>query len=213
MPAHLRTALLTRLVPALAVSLVIAAAAPVARASDDSAPHEAKTEARRLSWGVALGYAHAFQNVRHPDGADVTEPRMLVMSGQLYYELTEWRRDAPHGGSALDILFEPQLMVNFRPTTGVGGAATGGFRWRFLRNARWMPHLIGVAGIGGTDFDLETQDDGFQFWLEGGVGVRRMIADHRALVLEARFHHISNAGTHPPNLGIDSVLFTLGVEF
>jgi hypothetical protein len=201
--------LLPGLAHLLAASLVIAAAASIAAASDQPVPNET----HRLSWGVSLGYAHAFQNVRHPDDADTTDPRMLVMSGQVFYELADWRRSAPHGGSALDIVFEPQLMVNFAPTTGFGGAATGGFRWRFLRNAGFKPHLIGVAGIGGIDFDLSTQDDGFEFWLEAGVGVRRSIGDRQSLTFEARFHHISNAGTHPPNLGIDAVLLTLGVEF
>ncbi len=195
---------------ALALVCAGTATAQVAPSADSKAGEE---YVRERGFSVSLGYAHAIQNVRHPDEADVTEPQMLVMSAQLFAELADWRRSGRHGGSALDIVLEPQLLVNFSPSAGFAGAVTAGFRWRFLRNAGWQPFLVGVAGIGGTDFDLVYQDDGFQFWLEGGIGVRRPLASGRSLLFETRFHHISNAGTHPPNLGIDSVLFTVGVEF
>jgi len=195
---------------ALSCLLVCALSPAPAAATDDGAPPDAE---RRIRFGVAVGYAQAFQNVRHPDGADATEPRMLVFSGQGYLQLAAWGRPRTIGDSALDLVLEPQLMVNFAPSTGVAGAMTGGFRYRFWRGARYEPHLIGVAGVGGMDFDLESQDDGFEFWLEAGLGVRRLLDARRALVLEARYHHISNAGTHPPNLGIDSVLLTAGLEF
>jgi hypothetical protein len=191
-------------------TIVLSAACPAFADGASTTGADAGSKDSRLGFGASLGYAHAFQNVRHPDGIDATEPQMLVIAGQVRYELGAWRALE---GSALDIVIEPQLMANFAPSTGFGGALTGGFRYRMLERARWRPFLIGVAGVGGTDFDLDWQDDGFQFWLEAGVGVRRPIDDRLALSLETRFHHISNAGMHPPNIGIDSILVLVGIDF
>ena len=56
------------------------------------------------------------------------------------------------------------------------------------------------------DYDLVDQSDGFNFVIQGGVGLRYWLPERRrgAVDLPARFHHISNAGLRLPDLSIES---------
>ena len=71
---------------------------------------------------------------------------------------------------------------------------------------------IPIVGIGGIDYDLASQADGFAFWLQFALGIKRQIGDRTALTGDVRLYHISNAGLTPPNAGIDMIAFTLGIE-
>ena len=57
-----------------------------------------------------------------------------------------------------------------------------------------------------------SQDDGFAFMPQLGVGLRYMLTEGSSLELEWRYHHISNAGTHPPNHGINTNLLSIGTS-
>ena len=67
--------------------------------------------------------------------------------------------------------------------------------------------------MGSLDFDLRDQDDGFSFVLQGGAGLRWFVSERTSLDAAWTLHHISNAGTHLPNNGINASLPTLGVTF
>ena len=69
---------------------------------------------------------------------------------------------------------------------------------------------LGV-GFGGIDWNLAWQDDGFTFFLQGGVGARYHVRGPWALVGSWRLQHLSNAYTHRPNKGIDASTWSIGV--
>jgi hypothetical protein len=110
---------------------------------------------------------------------------------------------------------EVQLLWNRDPQTGFGGGATLQLHYQWLRLAREgvVPYLEGGAGMGSIDFDLPSQRDGFNFLIGGGVGVHLHATERVALSLGWRFHHISNAGSRSPNVGINSHLYHAGVTF
>jgi hypothetical protein len=61
--------------------------------------------------------------------------------------------------------------------------------------------------------DLKFQADGLNFTPQGGVGVHYFIFDRASLTAEWRFHHLSNAGIHERNVGINSSLVLFGVTY
>ena len=86
------------------------------------------------------------------------------------------------------------------------------FRYNFLESGRVVSFIEAGAGILGTDLDLKGQSDGFNFSLQGGLGLHYFVLPHVAITAEARLHHISNAGLRVPNNGINDCLFLLGAS-
>ena len=95
-------------------------------------------------------------------------------------------------GGKLEI--ELQLMKHWQ------GVATG-LHWDLGND--WF--VIAGSGVGHLNADLDFQDDGFNFILQGGVG--RKIGDWR---MDLRIHHISNARLREPNTGTNGVLLLFG---
>ena len=72
--------------------------------------------------------------------------------------------------------------------------------------------MVLLAGIIGTDFDLE-QRDGFNFILQGGAGIQWLVTNRTALTVSYLFHHISNAGIQTPNEGFNQHMILFGPTF
>ncbi len=104
---------------------------------------------------------------------------------------------------------------------GPGDAIAGGtliFRYNFVQpQARFVPYFqIGAGGVY-TDID-ERKSFGevslpVEFNLQGIAGLRYFLNDRWSLVGEVGYRHISNAGIHLPNVGIDSVGGNVGIGF
>jgi hypothetical protein len=104
---------------------------------------------------------------------------------------------------------------------GPGDAIAGGtliFRYNFIQpSARFVPYFqLGVGGVY-TDID-ETKSFGqvslpVEFNLQGTAGLRYLLNDRWSLVGEFGYRHISNAGLHSPNVGIDSLGGNVGIGF
>lgn len=167
----------------------------------------------RIGFDLALGFGYGYSMRARTEGKDVADVRLLLVQPRARLELADWSRDHRWWAGQLDLVIEPELAINFEPQTGVGGGITGGFRYLILDDRRWSPYAIGTAGFGGIDYGLTSQDDGFSFFLQFGFGVRRVLAERRALIGEVRMYHISNAALHPPNDGIDAIAFLLGMQF
>lgn len=85
-------------------------------------------------------------------------------------------------------------------------------RYNFTGNERLRPFLNVGAGIAETDIgepDLSTR---FEFILQAGGGVHYFLTSNKALTLQYRFLHLSNAGIDSPNLGVNTSLFTIGIS-
>lgn len=187
------------------------------RAADEmpASESEAQSESSGLPFelGFAIGYGHGIAVRERQEGRDVGDVRMLALVPHLRWLLGQpgsgerWFHGDVHG------IVEGQLLINFAPTTGVGGGVVGSIRYSMLRERRWRPYGELGIGVGGLGFGLESQDDGFTFLLQAGLGLRWQPTRGPAWTTSVRWHHISNAQTHLPNNGIDDIMFLLGVEF
>ncbi len=89
------------------------------------------------------------------------------------------------------------------------------FRLDGKEYGRWVPFFD--AGLGAQYTTLNrhvTEIDGpVQFSPQGGFGVEYFVAPQRALVLEWRTTHMSNASLVPPNMGFNSSMITVGFRW
>ena len=103
---------------------------------------------------------------------------------------------------------------------GAGSVLAGGtliLRYNFIKDsARWLPYI--QAGLGAVYADAYRQrpqrllGEGFEFTMQGEIGVRYLITPHTAVYVETGYRHISNAGLADRNLGLNSVTAEAGVS-
>ena len=177
--------------------------------------HDARDAFTRGTWqsGLAGGYARGFAAF-DSGGSESEDVRMGALFASAGASLTDSIAPGRWFGGGVSLLGEGQFLWNREPRDGFGGSGALVVRYHFLASARHgvVPFLDGGAGVGAIDFDLESQHDGFNFILEGGVGVHLFLTPVLALTPSWRYHHISNAGTARPNVGINSQLFLLGIN-
>lgn len=109
----------------------------------------------------------------------------------------------------LELLGGAQFEPQHRHVIGASPLA----RYNFTGNERLTPFLNVGAGIAETDIgepDLSTR---FEFILQAGGGVHYFLTPKKALTLQYRFLHLSNAGIDSPNLGVNTSLFTIGISW
>lgn len=162
---------------------------------------------------MAGGYARGI-GAFDSEGSESEEVRMGALFPSVGASVTDSIAAGRWFGGGVSLLAEGQLLWNREPRNGFGGGAALVVRYHFLAPARHgiVPFVDGGAGIGAIDFDLDAQHDGFAFILEGGVGVHLFLTPAVALTPSWRYHHLSNAGTRLPNVGINSHLFLLGIN-
>jgi len=169
-------------------------------------------EAHRFGFGLAVGYGHGVAPRSRQKGRDVGDVQLLAIDPHLRMVLARPGSGERWFHGTLDGLIEGSLLINFEPHTGYAGAVLAALRYRILPGRRLRPYAEAGIGIGSLAFDLQSQDDGFSFFLQAGAGVRWKLNDTLSLTGSVRWHHISNAQLRQPNNGIDDVLFLIGLE-
>jgi opacity protein-like surface antigen len=98
-------------------------------------------------------------------------------------------------------------------THGVG--FTPRIKYTFVAMGRVRPYLEFAGGPFWTDLGgrIREQANEFNFVLTGGIGLSWFLTPQLAFNAGYRFHHISNAGTAFPNLGLNASLPFAGFSF
>lgn len=82
-----------------------------------------------------------------------------------------------------------------------------------LGTENWRPYIEGGIGAIYTDFQVDGQGMRVNFNPQAGAGIEWAHSDGHALQAGVRLHHISNAGLHEDNRGVNSVLLMAGWLF
>lgn len=98
-------------------------------------------------------------------------------------------------------------------THGIG--FTPRIKYTFVALGRVRPYLEFAGGPFWTDLGgrIHEEANQFNFILTGGAGVSWFVTSQLAFNAGYRFHHISNAGTAYPNLGLNASLPFAGFSF
>ena len=103
--------------------------------------------------------------------------------------------------------------AQFQPDTRWLVGLTPHLRYNFATGTRWIPFVDGGAGVTATSIGPPDLSGTFEFNLQAGTGIYWFLKDHLALSLEARYLHMSCAGIHKPNLGLNGVTGLLGITY
>lgn len=108
------------------------------------------------------------------------------------------------------------VYLEFRePIVTHGIGFTPRIKYTFVALGRIRPYLEFAGGPFWTDLGGRIPEQGsqFNFVLTGGIGVSVFITPQIAVNAGYRFHHISDAGTKYPNLGLNASLPFAGFSF
>ena len=86
-------------------------------------------------------------------------------------------------------------------------------RYNFATGTRWVPYFDLGAGVTATGIGPPDLSGTFEFNLQATTGVHYFLRDNLALSSDVRFMHISCAGIHQPNLGVNNVVFMVGLTW
>jgi len=86
-------------------------------------------------------------------------------------------------------------------------------RYNFATGTRWVPFADLGAGVTASGVGPPDQSGTFEFNLQANVGTHWFVRDNMALTFEAGFLHMSCAGLHDPNLGVNTVKGMIGITW
>jgi lipid A 3-O-deacylase len=164
--------------------------------------------------GVGEGFRAATQTMGLDVGASYG---LLILGSQERHELTSCGISYGHmlGGVKGanhwyrgNWEFRGELFggAQFRPETRWVLGLTPHLRYSFATGTRWIPFVDIGAGVSTTDIREPDLGGPFQFNLQGGTGVGWLVKDNLAVSLEARYLHLSSARIYDPNLGVNTVI-------
>jgi lipid A 3-O-deacylase len=121
---------------------------------------------------------------------------------------TWYRGQISLGAEMVYIQFQEPFL-----THGVG--FTPKIKYSFVALGRIRPYAEFAGGPFWTDLAGKIPEESarFNFVLTAGVGISYFLTDQTAINVGYRFHHISNGGTHYPNLGLNASLPFGGFSF
>ena len=155
-------------------------------------------EGRPPEWSLQAGYGFSFQvnRGRSHEYLFLFEPGVAFRLGARFEYVVEGhfaRYFSPEG-----------YMVGVVPLGARYNAGSGPIR----------PYFQLGVGLGWTDLTrLDEIDRRFNFLIQGSVGLRGAVTETQAWTFEARYSHVSNAGTVLPNLGLNCLVFLAGWRF
>ena len=113
----------------------------------------------------------------------------------------------------LEFRLELFTGAQFAPSSEWLVGLTPHLRYNLATGTRWIPFLDAGAGVTATGIGPPDLSGTFEFNLQAGTGVQWFVSDRIAISVEARYLHISCAGIHQPNLGLNGVTGLLTVSW
>ena len=101
----------------------------------------------------------------------------------------------------------------FSPRSDPFVGLTPHLRYNFATGTRWVPFADLGAGVTASGVGPPDQSGTFEFNLQANIGTHWFVRDDLALTFEAGYLHMSCAGLHAPNLGVNTVKGMVGLTW
>ncbi len=179
---------------------------PLVQAGDNAPTITVGTQEVGLTGGYLLPHRLTGDHVTKQQGPAFMPSWMMTLTDPVG---DSWYRGQVSLGAEMVYLEFREPIV----THGIG--FTPRIKYTFVALNRIRPYLEFAGGPFWTDLGGRIPEQGsqFNFVLTGGIGVSLFIAPHIAVNVGYRFHHISDAGTKYPNLGLNASLPFAGFSF
>jgi opacity protein-like surface antigen len=188
------------------VSLWSLMTAPLARSGESSPTITVGTQEVGLTAGYMFSHRLTELHTTKQHGPAVMPSWMMTLTDPVG---DSWYRGQVSLGAEMVYLEFREPIV----THGIG--FTPRIKYTFVALGRLRPYAEFTGGPFWTDLGgkIDEQANEFNFVLTGGVGVSWFLTPQLAANAGYRFHHISNAGTAFPNLGLNASLPFCGFSF
>ncbi len=158
---------------------------------------------------VRYGLAGIFGKTFDP----VSNMNYLQLAGFAMWDYDRvWRHWAPE---ALRFKVEGSVGSTISPdrraVVSVGMLAL--YYLEFISRPRWNPYIEGGIGVIYTDFQVDGQGSRFNFNPQIGIGTEIQLKFGPPFFGAVRLSHISNAGLHDDNRGVNSLVIMIGRFF
>jgi hypothetical protein len=191
-----------------AVILIVLMMSGLSRADDINSKEILQKSTYEL--GFLAGYGWAMDNLpQEPDiqHAVVLPSLCITLSGiergrSFYRGIVQYQLEPVIG-----IITVPNQRAEF-------GLSLAGFKYNFtsLEN-RWLPYSNFGFGVIYEPIGHHVQGTDFNFILQTGFGVEYFLDEKRAINVQYRYRHISNATLRIPNSSINSSFILVGMSF
>jgi hypothetical protein len=178
----------------------------VAQATESSPRITIGTQEVGLTAGYLLPHRLTTEHTTKQQGPALMPSWMMTLTNPI---TDGWYRGQVSIGAEMVYLqFREPIL-----THGIG--FTPKIKYTFVALDRIRPYVEFAGGPFWTDLGgrIPEQANEVNFVVTGGVGVSWFITPQVALYAGYRFHHISNAGTQYPNLGLNASLPFGGFSF
>ena len=101
----------------------------------------------------------------------------------------------------------------FSPRSDELVGLTPHLRYNFATGTRWVPFADVGAGVTASGIGPPDQSGTFEFNLQANVGTHWFVRDDLAFTFELGYLHMSCAGIHSPNLGVNTIKGMLGLTW
>jgi hypothetical protein len=101
----------------------------------------------------------------------------------------------------------------FSPKSDELVGLTPHLRYNFATGTRWVPFADLGAGVTASGIGPPDQSGTFEFNLQANVGTHWFVRDNLALTVEVGYLHMSCAGIHDPNLGVNTIKGMAGLTW
>jgi hypothetical protein len=101
----------------------------------------------------------------------------------------------------------------FSPRSDELVGLTPHLRYNFATGTRWVPFADVGAGVTASGIGPPDQSGTFEFNLQANVGTHWFVRDDLAFTFEVGYLHMSCAGIHNPNLGVNTIKGMLGLTW
>ncbi len=85
--------------------------------------------------------------------------------------------------------------------------------YTFTANEQWRPYIFGGGGPVYSFADVPGMGAKWNGNYQFALGMEHPYTSTQSLLLEVRYHHISNAGTAEPNVPLNSIKLLVGLTF
>ncbi len=179
---------------------------PIAQADDGSPTITVGTQEVGMTAGYMFSHRLTELHTTKQHGPALMPSWMITLTDPIG---DSWYRGQISLGAEMVYLEFREPIV----THGIG--FTPRIKYTFVALGRLRPYAEFTGGPFWTDLGgrIREQANEFNFVLSGGLGVSWFITPQLAFNAGYRFHHISNAGTAFPNLGLNASLPFGGFSF
>ena len=158
-------------------------------------------------WDLRTGYGYQYTNSTRPNHFQIRE---LLPSFRMPLSDSmgpPWFRGKFVWNPELHLaVFEHPYV---RPLLGVTPLQ---FQWAWDTHSRFKPYVLAGAGILYANINRRETRSDLNFNLQPGIGVYFEINANTSLMAEYRHIHISNAGLHEDNAGMNTHTFLIGIS-